>query len=171
MLQSTRWLWVVLMIASAMLLADAVNGQDKKPAAKHDASALNLALRDVINAGAILYNDNGDHAGCFRMYQGSLLSVKPFVAPDLQKKIDVGIANCEKLSSYADRAHELRKVLNEIRERTKEPAEKVMPPIRDEKSETKEKKPEIQKGGTLHFKMPLPIGEQRVAIETNPRFW
>jgi hypothetical protein len=147
MFQSTRWLWVVLVIGGAMLSANAVNGQDKKPAVKHDASALNLALRDVINAGAILYNENGDHAGCFRMYQGSLLSVKPFVASDLQKKIDASLASSDKLGSYADRAHELRKVLNEIRERTKAPAEKIMPPIRDEKSEGKEKKrsTELQK--------------------------
>jgi hypothetical protein len=91
---------------------------------KHDASALNGALKDVINAGAKVYNDNGDHAGCYRMYQGSLLSVRPFLAPDLQKKIDAGVAKAETLGSFADRAHELRGVLDEIRDRTKAPASK-----------------------------------------------
>jgi hypothetical protein len=62
-----------------------------------------------------MFNDQGDHAGCYRLFQGSLLSVRPFLASDLQKKIDEGIANAEKMRSYADRAFELRRVLDEIR--------------------------------------------------------
>ena len=120
MLQATRWRWASLMIGVLVLLQRCgARAQEKKAFEKHDASALNDALRVVINAGAKLYNDNGDHAGCYRMYQGSLLSVRPFVAPDLQKKIDASIASCEQLGSFADRAFELRRVLDEIRDRTK----------------------------------------------------
>ena len=48
--------------------------------------ALELAA-DVINNGAKIFNENGDHAGCYRLYQGSLLSVRPFLVADLQKRI------------------------------------------------------------------------------------
>ncbi len=191
MFHSTRSLWAVLMIGGVALFTGAANGQDKRPSAKHDASALNLALRDVINTGAKLYNDNGDHAGCFRMYQGSLLAVKPFVAPDLQKKIDAGIAKCDQLGSYADRADELRKVLDEIRERTKAPAETKEPPASTENGEVAGKvvfdgKPVAggysvsllkngkkistvtQNDGSFRFKMPVPVGEYRVVVEATP---
>ncbi|MBM3995711.1 MAG: hypothetical protein FJ303_16410 [Planctomycetes bacterium] len=92
---------------------------DKKPYEKHDMSALNDSLRDVINTGAKMFNEHGDHAGCYRLYQGSLLSVKPFLSKDLQGRIDLGIANAERMPFYADRAFELRRVLDDIRASTK----------------------------------------------------
>jgi hypothetical protein len=52
---------------------------------KHDAKILRDALKDVVNAGAELFNKDGDHAGCYRLYQGSLMSIKPFLGPALQK--------------------------------------------------------------------------------------
>jgi hypothetical protein len=172
MFQSTRWLWAFLMIGGAMPFAGTVNGQDQKPAAKHDASALNLALRDVINAGATIFNDNGDHAGCFRMYQGSLLSVKPFVAPDLQKKIEAGLAKCEQLSSYADRAHELRKVLDEIRERTKQPADAKSPSENKDKEKAKDKdKDKDKETGEVTGKVTIngkPVADGYSAVLVSP---
>ncbi len=93
--------------------------QDKKPVAeKHDAQALADALREVINTGADLFNKYGDYAGCYRVYQGGLLSVKPFLTPDLQKKIDQAIAKAEGMPRYSDRAFELRTVLGEIRDKS-----------------------------------------------------
>lgn len=89
--------------------------KDRPPYEKHDATALNNSLRDVINVGVKMFNEQGDYAGCYRLFQGSLLSVRPFLAPDLQKKIDQGLANAEKMRNYADRAYELRGVLDEIR--------------------------------------------------------
>ena len=121
MIQTTRWCAGSLLALGAMLFvcAGSNSAQEKKPYEKHDMSALNNSLRDVINAGAKMFNEQGDHAGCYRLYQGSLLSVRPFLAADLQKKIDQGIANSEKLGAFADRAFELRRVLDEIRDKTK----------------------------------------------------
>lgn len=91
--------------------------QEKKPLAeKHDAKALRDALKDVINQGAELFNKQGDHAGCYRMFQGALLSVKPFLAPDMQKEIDDSLATAGALSRYEERAFALRKTLDKIRE-------------------------------------------------------
>src|SRR6266850_1043543 len=42
----------------------------EKPAyEKHDAAALNNSLRDVINVGVKMFNEQGDYAGCYRLYQ------------------------------------------------------------------------------------------------------
>src|SRR5437773_365144 len=145
MLKTTRWWCVGLLTIAALLLAriDAGSAQevkksgkkivdvddpairaalevlakeiDKKAVPKHDGVALNHSLRDVINVGVKMFNEQGDYAGCYRLFQGSLISVRPFVTPDLQKKIDKGIANAEMMRNYADRAYELRRVLDEIR--------------------------------------------------------
>src|SRR5260221_60829 len=101
----TRWWWAGLLTMGAMLFAFAGSNtaQDKKqPYEKHDQTALYNSLRDVINTGAKMFNDQGDHAGCFRVYQGAVIAVRPFLAPDLQKKIDQGIANAEKQATFAD---------------------------------------------------------------------
>jgi hypothetical protein len=113
----SRWWCMCLLTIGSVLYACTGSGsaQDKKPYEKHDASALNQSLRDVINAGAKMFNEQGDHAGCYRLYQGSLLSVRPFLTKELQTKIDVGITNAEKMPSFADRAFELRRVLDEVR--------------------------------------------------------
>ena len=102
MMRSTRR-WVGWLASATLLFvcAGSNSGQDKKPYEKHDASALNHSLRDVINAGAKMFNEQGDHAGCYRLYQGSLISVRPFLAADLQKRIDDGLATAEKIG----RAH------------------------------------------------------------------
>lgn len=142
MMKATRWWCLGLVITGAILCSQAGKSpaQDKKdekkkkeiaPHEKHDGSALNDSLRDVINTGVKMFNDQGDHAGCYRLFQGSLLSVRPFLAGDLQKKIDEGITNAEKMRSYADRAFELRRVIDEIRSST---------PTGDKKDKKKETK-------------------------------
>src|SRR4051794_29130099 len=102
----TRWWGASVLVGGALLVAFAGSNvaQDHKPYEKHDQTALYNSLRDVINKGAQIFNDQGDHAGCFRLYQGALISVRPFLAPDLQKKIDTGLLSAEKMSNFADRA-------------------------------------------------------------------
>lgn len=101
---------------AAFVLVIASDAQEKKPIAeKHDAQALVDSLRDVINTGAELFNKHGDYAGCYRVYQGGLLAVKPFLTPDLQQKIDRAIAKAEQTPRFSDRAFELRAVIDAIR--------------------------------------------------------
>ena len=106
-------------IAAAVLLAVLFVSLVPAPAQQgkeqpKSAPALSDSLRDVINAGAKIYNERGDHAGCYRLYQGSLLAVRPLLAPGLQKRIDAGIAAAEKMPAFSDRAFELRRVLDEV---------------------------------------------------------
>jgi len=83
--------------------------------------AIYASLRDVINQGADLFNINADHAGCYRVYEGALISVKPLLGhhPDLQKAIDDGLADAGKEARVVDRAFALRKVLDAIRTKVK----------------------------------------------------
>jgi hypothetical protein len=163
--------------------------KDKPAPPKHDGSELNRSLRDVINIGVKMFNEQGDYAGCYRLYQGSLVAVKPFLSPDLQKKIDKGLANAETMRSYADRAYELRRVLDEIRA--------SLPPVAassvaGEKGQVSGKlayegkavkggyfvtlvgadgkkfSSAIQKDGSFQFKTAIAPGKYRVAIEPIP---
>lgn len=145
MVRFSRLVLAGIMTAGIALFAaiGSNDAQEKKPFEKHDSSALYHSLRDVINTGAKMFNEQGDHVGCYRLYHGSLLAVRPFLAPDLQKSIDKGIANAEKQSSFSDRAFELRKVLDEVRDKTK-PADtkKVEEKKKDEKKVEEKKKDE-----------------------------
>jgi hemoglobin len=81
------------------------------------AKDIDAGLRDVINQGADIFNNQGDHAGCTRLYEGALRTVKPLLGgyPQLQKAIDAGIAEAYALPRWHDRAHALRKVLDQVR--------------------------------------------------------
>ena len=61
----------------------ALKEKDKKPYEKHDGSALNDSLRDVINTGVKMFNEQGDHAGCYRLFQGPELLRRPQAVRDL----------------------------------------------------------------------------------------
>jgi hemoglobin len=78
---------------------------------------LDVGLRAVINQGAALFNEQGDFAGCYRLYEGALVSLRPLLGkyPDVQKAIDKGIQAASVLPKMHDRAHTLRKVIDEVR--------------------------------------------------------
>jgi len=126
----TRLKWSGAVAAAATLMLFLFTGsfpaQEKDNAGKHDAAVLREALRDVINSGADLFNKYGDHAGCYRLYQGALLAIKPFMTPAAQAGIDNAIAEAEKLPKFADRAFALRKTIDAIRGQT-DPASAPIP--------------------------------------------
>jgi hypothetical protein len=194
MLKAIRWWCVGLLALAAMLVAldGSSSAQQKKesvPYVKHDATSLNDSLRDVINAGRKIFNEEGDYAGCYRMFQGSLMTVRPFVAPDLQKKIDKGMTNAEKMGRFDDRAFELRRVLDEIRASLKptgttgekkglgEVAGKLLFEgkavaggyfVTIVAAGGKKFSSAIQKDGSFQFKTPIPTGEYIVIVEPIP---
>jgi hemoglobin len=73
-------------------------------------------LRDVINEGADLYN-NGDPAGCYRLYEGALRGLKPLLGSHTswQDAITKGLTEAERNPSQSDRAFVLRRVIDQIR--------------------------------------------------------
>lgn len=148
-----------LWLGSAFLLvltsAGAPWAQDKV-AEKHSARDLSDALKEVINTGAELFNKFSDHAGCYRLYQGALLSVKPFLAPELQKSVQEALKDADGLPRMSDRAFRLRKMLDQIREQAKGTAGQQVDRKKDEpktedkkkaedKKKVEDKKPDVKK--------------------------
>jgi truncated hemoglobin YjbI len=106
---------------------------DPKPgsaAAEHARLDQQIAdtLRDVHNKGAELYN-NGDRNGCYRMFQGALLTVKPLLAlhPDLQKEIEEGLVAADKQPRVDNQAFELHKLIEGVRGKLKTSAAAAKP--------------------------------------------
>jgi hypothetical protein len=156
----------VLFLGAPALLAAAVltftfGGRLPAHHPEHDGpsgKAIADSLRTVINQGADLYNLNRDYLGCYRLYQGSLLTLRPILDghPDLQKAIDRGIADAERIPINWQKAFALRSVIDDIRSKLggkggepatdKKPADDVKKlddkkiPVDDKKIPTDDKK-------------------------------
>ncbi|MBM4068322.1 MAG: hypothetical protein FJ271_05185 [Planctomycetes bacterium] len=140
-----RWCWPPMIAAGILVLALQGTPWAQSKMATADTRATDkiiyLVLRDVANRGAHLFNKQNDWPGCYRVYEGGLITVKPFLAhrPDLQKAIDDGIQNAESLNQAIQRAFALRKVIDAIREDLKSaPTSKDKSPT-DKKVVTKDK--------------------------------
>jgi hypothetical protein len=95
---------------------------------------LHVALRDVINQGADLFNQ-GDPSGCYRLFQGALMTTRSQLGhhADVQKLIDDGLARTD-VGSMGKRAWILRKLLDDVRERINPNPKK--PAVKDKSSDT-----------------------------------
>lgn len=119
--------------------------QGDKPAdtqATTDAT-IYASLRDVINRGADVYN-SGDHAGCYRIFEGALISVKPLLAhrPQQQEVITKALASAEADPVVWRRAFTLRAALDKVRAELnpkKGKGEDKTPPLDKEKGKEKDK--------------------------------
>jgi hemoglobin len=95
--------------------------KDKNATAAMERKAIDAlafkTLREVINKGAAIYNE-GDVNGCYRLYEGALVMVKPMLdhRPELQEAISKAIMNAEKTPQQERRAWVLREVIDKIRE-------------------------------------------------------
>jgi hemoglobin len=114
------------------LAALAWAGPDKNDKAGNPAVDQQLAdaLKAVINEGARLYNKENDVAGCYRVYQGGLLAVKPLLAhhPDLQQTVDKALADTDQMSEYEKRARTLNSTLFALRKQLKPAGEVARAP-------------------------------------------
>jgi hemoglobin len=114
-----------LLFLGIALLIWAGTGRSQQPAKAVDTKELdqgiNNALREVINNGAKLYNRPiNDYAGCYRLFEGSLTTLKPLLGhrPGLQKVIDDAFAAAAREQSIPERAFILRGALDRVREET-----------------------------------------------------
>ncbi len=117
--------WVVGL--ASFVLISAGSGQERTPTSGQDLAALHKSLREVIAVGADLFNLQGDYPGCYRLYQGSLLSIKPLLKPEMRAEIERALADADKKANASERAHHLRVTIDIIREQIK-PMGLVPPP-------------------------------------------
>jgi hemoglobin len=132
-MSETRRLFVAL---SLVVLAAAGAPAQEKPPEKPPASVptkeldekVFKVLRPVINTGASLYN-NGDPAGCYRLFQGALMTIQPLLdhRPDVQALIDKGLKDAEARPTMFDKALALREVLDNVRAALRKGAPPPMP--------------------------------------------
>lgn len=117
-LHRCRWLLLVACLLTLGLF-NVVQAQEDKPLDRKEIDKrIYEVLRDVINAGADLYNPpTNDRAGCYRLYLGALMTVKPLLdhRAKLQEAIDAGITKAEGESSAGAKAFALRKVIDQVR--------------------------------------------------------
>lgn len=78
--------------------------------------ALYRSLRETINHGADLFNIQADYAGCYRLYQGSLLAIKPFLTPESRRAVEGALTEAETMPVAADKAYRLRTAIDAVRE-------------------------------------------------------
>jgi hemoglobin len=114
--------WTSPLLAACLLAAAAGSGRAENPAPSDKDKAVDAlvytTLREVINKGADLYNPpSSDYSGCWRLYEGALITVKPFLShrPALQENITKGLTAAYNESSIGARAFVLRKVIDDIR--------------------------------------------------------
>jgi hypothetical protein len=139
-----RWLGVLVLAAASGGLVAADDPKPFMDAKTFDKLVLDT-LRDVHDRGADLYNLKKDYAGAYRLYQGSLLTVRPMLThrPDTQKIIDDGLAAAEKEPDPATKAYILHKTIEDVRANirgmTPKKSEEKKP---EDKKKAEEKKPE-----------------------------
>jgi hypothetical protein len=80
-------------------------------------------LREVTNRGADLYN-RGDANGCYRLYEGALLSVRALAEEhvDWQNEISEAFDRAAAKPQVAQRAFVLREVIDRIRSQSNDGA-------------------------------------------------
>jgi len=118
----TKNRWRVVALACVVALAAGSLRAEKPTGAPLDRKALDKqvydTLKEVINQGAAIYNPpTSDVNGCYRLYEGALMTLRPLLdhRPDLQKAIDAGLQRARANPQMAQRAFDLRAVIDKVR--------------------------------------------------------
>ena len=110
---------ILVLTVTLLLSSSRVIGDDKPPAPLPRADLderIDKVLRGIINTGRALHNE-GDPAGCYRLFQGSLMIIAPLLdhRPELKDGIEKGLKHAETLTDASDRAFALREVIDIVR--------------------------------------------------------
>jgi hypothetical protein len=119
-----------LLAAAALFAAAAASAQPPQPPTLAELDKLAAdALREVHNRGAELYN-RGDPAGCYRMYEGAIIAIRPFLAhrPAAVKALDDGLAEVSRSSDGVKvQAFRLHELIEQVRTDLKAGAKQAAP--------------------------------------------
>ena len=113
-------IWQRLLLGALLMAASTGEAHSQTPPAGLTAPQLEQAASDVLkevhNRGADLYN-RGDPAAAYRMYEGALSVVRPFVAhrPAILKAIEDGLNETAKTDGAKIQAFRLHEVIEQVR--------------------------------------------------------
>src|SRR5436309_15813581 len=85
------------------------------PRTTNDRQIIDLLAR-IHDQGAALFNA-GDHGGCYRMFQGALVTAKLVLPKEIQASVDLGLSRAEMQTNPAQRALALHEVIEEVRKK------------------------------------------------------
>ena len=112
--------WRRLLLGALLMASANVEVIAQPPAAGLTPTQLDQAASDVLkevhNRGADLYN-RGEPAAAYRLYEGALSAVRPFVAhrPAILKAIDDGLSETAKTDGAKIQAFRLHEVIEQVR--------------------------------------------------------
>jgi hemoglobin len=152
-------------LVAAVLLAVAVVSPARTDEAGMSREAVNAqlyaSLREVINRGAELYNQ-GDAAGCFHVYQGALLAVRPALTKEQQRNVEAALGDATREADVRRRAWVLRNALDGIRTQVRPTGLAKEPPVKElPMKEPSEKEPPA-KAATLWQRLGGEAGVRKV---------
>jgi hypothetical protein len=111
----------MIRMLAALALATGAPAIAADPQTAIDTKALDKSivatLREIHDRGADLYNLSKDYSATFRLYEGSLLTVRPLLAhrPQVQKTIGDGLAAAARAIEPAQKAFLLHEVIEKTR--------------------------------------------------------
>ncbi|MBX9680630.1 MAG: hypothetical protein K2X38_17895 [Gemmataceae bacterium] len=149
------------------------HGQSVQPTAAQ-AAKLYQSLRDAIDHGADVFNQQADYSGCYRIFEGALLSIKPFASATRAKEIDDGLAKAARMARVEDKAFQLRTILDAVREDfrvlARGPQATKDEPKKETKTPAEEKKPPEAKPSVEEPKVKaVPLPEKIGPLEGEPK--
>ncbi len=108
--------WKIIILAGATIMAPALARADEAALSRSDVDKrARMVAMDVVKYGANMFNA-GDQQGCYRLYEGSLWSLKALLdhRPDLVRIIDDSMAKAKAQANVADKAFALRAALDAV---------------------------------------------------------
>ncbi len=120
---ATGWRhWMLAVCLGVSGLVGVAGAEEKKAPVGFGALDQQMAdtLKEIHNRGADLYN-NGDAAGCYRIFQGALMTVRPLLGhhEKVQKAIETGLSEAEANPDVKRRAFALHRLIEEVRQEIK----------------------------------------------------
>ena len=112
-----NWTFVRPVSTFTLILALATSGlaADGSLSPRDLDSRIDQTIVRTISIGAPLYNQ-GDPAGCYRLYQGALIAIEPLLGhrAELRQDVAKGLNDVESVRTYAQRATDLRRILDRV---------------------------------------------------------
>src|SRR5262245_59295810 len=116
-----RFLNAVAVVSLVAVLSGVARSDDRtKPDQGNQDARIRQGVVNALQLGVPLYN-NGDPVGCYRVYQGALYGLLPFLAdrPELKSAIESGMGIAQAQPTAAQQATVARQLLDQIHDAAK----------------------------------------------------